>query len=409
MTGGLPRGWSRETVGDVCEKPQYGLSHASRPDGNAAIVGMKDMADGQVRINDLARVEVTPREQEVYRLRPGDLLLNRTNSPDLVGKLSVWTHRPEIEAVFASYLVRFSVKQSRVLPAYLIAALRTNRAEQQIGRLVTRGVSQANINPTAFADEVTVLVPPLPEQRRIVAVLDAWDQAITMADRIAACMKLRNVSLITRLAWDETHPLAPLEDFLSRSTVRVGIGREPPVFSVSKDGLAPQAERFNKRIANEDLSRHMLVAPGDLALSGLNFWMGSVDVNTTSNEICISPDYKVYRLAPVASPRFFRFLVRTEEFRRLLERCSTERASIVRRNFNGELFMASPVPVPEKKVQEERVIILEALADEIDATLQIAALLRSQKRALMQKLLTGEWRLGEDFDDYLPPVQSAAA
>ena len=77
------------------------------------------------------------------------------------------------------------------------------------------------------------------------------------------------------------------------------------VFSVTKDELIRQEEHFNKRVSNEGISRHMYVEKGDFVLSGLNFWLGSVDVSFVDKPICISPDYKVFRLSENLDPLFF--------------------------------------------------------------------------------------------------------
>jgi type I restriction enzyme S subunit len=193
------------------------------------------------------------------------------------------------------------------------------------------------------------------------------------------------------------------------SRTRVGAGRSPEVFSVTRDGLKPQLEHFKKRISNENITRHMLLRPGEFALSGLNFWLGSVAVSDLTDDVCISPDYKVFQLSDKANPAYFRHLVRTDGFRELLITCSTERASVVRRNFNRELFLQSEIPAPDVEEQEKRAEALDAIAIAILATERRLSLLSAQKGGLMQKLLTGELRLDDRFDALTPEVHPVAA
>jgi len=360
------------------------------------IIGMKDIVDGQ--ISDGPRTLVVASESEIANclLRQGDLLLNRTNSPDLVGKMAVWSR--DEAAVFASYLVRYPARPEKAHPRFTLAALSTSRSKQQIDRLVTRAISQANINPSAFYDEVEIAVPPLPEQERIVAVLDAWDQAIRHAKRLLEVKRRRFGGVMKQIIWNGSDDWRPLSELMTISRDRVGSERSLEVYSVTREGLTPQIEQFSKRIANSDISRHMILRPGEFALSGLNFWLGSVDVSSEKVDVCISPDYKVYRFKDCAHPQYFKYLVRSDAFREILVSCAVERASVVRKNFNRELFFESEVPVPSFSEQKCRSAILSAMSEEIAETAATIGALVKQKRGLMQKLLVGEWRLDRQFD-----------
>ena len=100
----LPPDWGMASVGDVVFDAQYGMNAPSAHDGATPIVGMKDIREGRVLFENLARTTVSDDELETYRLRGGDLLINRTNSLDQVGKVGIVDADRDI--VFASYLVR---------------------------------------------------------------------------------------------------------------------------------------------------------------------------------------------------------------------------------------------------------------------------------------------------------------
>jgi type I restriction enzyme, S subunit len=137
----------------------------------------------------------------------------------------------------------------------------------------------------------------------------------------------------------------------------------------------------------------MLVTHGDFVLSGLNFWLGSVDVSLDPDPFCISPDYKVFKLTDNVDPRFFRQLIRTAHFRHILEAVAVERASVVRKNFDRETFLQSEVPLPGPDRQDRISQALEAAEREVAIEIARLDALSRQKRGLMQKLLTGEWRV----------------
>ena len=80
------------------------------------------------------------------RLRPGDLLFNRTNSKELVGKTGLW--RGQIPAVAASYLIRLRVDESKAVPDYIWAWMNTPHFKQLLFAISRRAVGIANINAT---------------------------------------------------------------------------------------------------------------------------------------------------------------------------------------------------------------------------------------------------------------------
>lgn len=179
--------WKTTPIGTVIRTSQYGLSLLADPAGGIPIVGMKDIQDGRVRIDPEVRVTLTDEDAEPYLLKDGDILLNRTNSPDLVGKAGIY--RGDGKAVFASYLVRLELDQTQVDPDFIIQILASEGGQRRIRQLATRAVSQANLNPTTFKNHFLIPIPALKEQVGIRDVLMAWDTAIETTERLIAAKK----------------------------------------------------------------------------------------------------------------------------------------------------------------------------------------------------------------------------
>ncbi len=118
-------------------------------------------------------------------LEPGDLLFNRTNSPELVGKSAVFKGRSE-PTIFASYLIR--VRLTSVCdPDWAALVINGPIGRRYVAEVRTQQVGQANVNGTKLA-AMPIPLPPLDEQRRIVAeverqlsILDATKEAIDRA------------------------------------------------------------------------------------------------------------------------------------------------------------------------------------------------------------------------------------
>ena len=131
--------WDSVPIGTVIRSSQYGLSLAAESNGRIPIIGMKDIQDGRVQIDPSVRVNLSERESESYLLSDGDILLNRTNSPDLVGKAGIY--RGNVKAVFASYLVRLHLDLAQVDPDYVIQIIASEDGQRNIKRLATRAIS----------------------------------------------------------------------------------------------------------------------------------------------------------------------------------------------------------------------------------------------------------------------------
>lgn len=200
--GWLPIEWIVVPIGKVITLSQYGLSVAADNEGSTPIIGMKNLVDGKVVLDNLARVSIETEEVEKFRLYPGDILLNRTNSYDLVGKVAIYKNTELV--VFASYIVRFQFEQTKVFPEFINYFLNFHPAQQRLKRLATKGVSQANINPTLLRNQFLISLPLLEEQKKIVEILGNWDEAIAKTEKLITAKQKRKEFLLTYLLSQDT-------------------------------------------------------------------------------------------------------------------------------------------------------------------------------------------------------------
>lgn len=140
---------------------------------------MNNLQNGEIDLSEVRRANLTNKEANSLNLTPGDILFNRTNSLDLVGKVAVVRSLPP-SVSFASYLIRLRTLRDRANPFWLTSLLWSPDCQSRIRKFATPGVSQANVNPTSLKSLVIPL-PPLPEQKAIAALLDGVDEAIGRA------------------------------------------------------------------------------------------------------------------------------------------------------------------------------------------------------------------------------------
>jgi type I restriction enzyme, S subunit len=166
--------WSLVPLGELLTSAQYGLSESLHSSGRYPVLRMMNLKDGKVTVDDLKYLDLPGSEFETYRLMPGDVLFNRTNSYELVGRTGLYDLPGD--HVFASYLIRLKTKTNRLMPAYLCSYLRAPIGRRQIMSFATRGVSQTNVNASNLK-RILIPVPPLGYQEGVVDLLGAVDSA----------------------------------------------------------------------------------------------------------------------------------------------------------------------------------------------------------------------------------------
>jgi type I restriction enzyme S subunit len=144
--GPIPESWEVVELGELLEIAQYGMSVKGNPEGNYPILRMTNQVDGQIVDRKLQYVEIGDGEFEKFKVERGDILFNRTNSLDLVGRTAIF----DIEGgfVFASYLIRIRTDAKKLNPFFLNCYFNTDEIQARLKSIATRAVSQSNISAT---------------------------------------------------------------------------------------------------------------------------------------------------------------------------------------------------------------------------------------------------------------------
>jgi len=196
--GELPETWIAETLGNLLEVAQYGLSLPLHEKGKYPVFRMMNIIDGKMVANDMKYIDLPDNEFRTYKANKGDILFNRTNSADLVGKLGIFDL--EGDFVFASYLIRLAAKRDVVSSEYLNYYLNSEEGQRRILAFATAGVSQTNINASNL-QKILVPVPPLEEQEQIVLRLKQVDNSKqAIIGHIESSQKLKAEMLVKFLS-----------------------------------------------------------------------------------------------------------------------------------------------------------------------------------------------------------------
>ena len=182
----LPDGWFWERLGLMTLGVEYGTSAKSQPEGKVPVLRMGNMQNGKIDWTDLVYSD-NDEEIKQYLLKKGDVLFNRTNSPELVGKTSII--ETDEKAIFAGYLIRINHLTEITDGRYLTYFLNSMIAKKYGNFVKTDGVNQSNINGQKLINYPFVFCS-LKEQKEIADILEqkftACDQ---LADEIAKQLK----------------------------------------------------------------------------------------------------------------------------------------------------------------------------------------------------------------------------
>ncbi len=177
----------RVKLGSIVLETQYGTSQKANEDGQGIpILRMGNITNtGHLDLRDLKHVVLPDGEFDKYSVRKGDLLFNRTNSPDLVGKMAIWD-RPENFAI-AGYLVRVRLHREIADPRFVSYWFNTPEMKAELRAHAKPSINMSNISASELL-KFDVPLLPLPEQRRIADVLDRAEAL--RANRRAALAEL---------------------------------------------------------------------------------------------------------------------------------------------------------------------------------------------------------------------------
>jgi len=280
--------------------------------------------------------------------------------------------------------------------------------------LTRQGAGRYKLNKGTLR-KLPILVPPLHEQSVIVDLLSTWDTAIEKTEKlIAAKMEYRKglmqqlllgkqrlpqfVNSLERkearwgscpVDWDYVR----IDDIADQVSCKNKDGAKLPVLSCTKHhGLVDSLKYFGKQVFSKDLSTYKIVKRNQFAYATNHIEEGSIGYQDAYAAAVISPMYTVFETNEQIDDRFLFLLLKTELYRHIFE--ANTSASVDRRgSLRWKEFSKIHVPVPS--IEEQRVIveIFDLCDQELNYLDQQLTAFKTQKKGLMQKLLTGKVRI----------------
>ena len=359
--------------------------------------------DGYIDFSDINEMPFKQREIETFRLRPGDILLNEGQSVELVGRCAMYADGPE-DCCFQNTLIRYRAGP-QTDANFAIQLFRYCQAIGIFSRIAVKTNSIAHLGVSRFA-ELELPFPPLSEQRKIADILRTWDEAIEKLEALRAAKRDHLTGLTQKLlglggSFPDSWKQRPLSAISTRVR-RQNDGGDHPVMTISaKSGFRLQSDKFSRDMAGSSVDRYIVLNEGEFAYNKGN--------SLTAPYGCIFPLDRPTALVPFVyfcfalkadlNREFFAHLFAAGVLNHQLSRLIN---SGVRNdgllNLSPEDFFGCKVPVPLADEQSAIASALTTAKKEIGLMETEIEALTHQKRGLMQKLLTGEWRMKVEAD-----------
>ena len=158
-----PKNWEKKAIKEFATDVRYGTSKPAIEGGRYPYLRMNNLTyDGRLDLSDLKYIDIPDNELEKCIVKYGDILFNRTNSIDLVGKTCLFEFNAPM--VIAGYIIRIRLND-RVTPLYLTTYMNLEFMKKQLRNMAKGAVNQANINAQEM-QSIIVPVPPLDLQNQ---------------------------------------------------------------------------------------------------------------------------------------------------------------------------------------------------------------------------------------------------
>lgn len=389
-----PKNWEWRNLADLISRFDAGVSvnggNQAAGTNSFGVLKISAVTEGFFRPDENKLIEGTELARARLNPKKNRLIMSRANTPDLVGASAyidddhpnlflpdkLWQLEPHHEAHFSMRWLGFVLNS----PAY-----RKRLREMATGS----SQSMKNISKESVM-QLVLPVPSIQEQNRIVCVLDAWNTAIQKAEQLIAAKERRLAHFRDRLLChpEQASPLK-LRDVTRELTARNGslLGREVIMAVTKQVGMRPMRE---ETIA-ANIERYKRVPPCAFAYNPMRLNIGSIAASPFDQEVLVSPDYVVFACdESKLLPNYLHHVRFTRLWKNHFELAGN--GSVRVRIYYDDLGAFS-FKLPSIPAQRKIVRLLDAAAKEIDLLRQQTETFRTQKRGLMQKLLTGEWRL----------------
>ncbi|GBR58313.1 type I DNA specificity S subunit [Acetobacter senegalensis DSM 18889] len=396
----LPEGWESTTLGEIMDF-RNGLNFSKSDSKNLIkVVGVSDFSLGNVlsRTDSLKETYVDQFKDDDL-LQENDFLFVRSNgNKSLIGRCLYFPHIPE-PISFSGFTIRGRLKNPLISATYIFQIVAGEYFRKYIN-LSGSGTNISNLSQEILSNTPLIL-PPLPEQKKIAAILSTWDRAIEGTEKLLANSQQQKKALMQQLLtgkkrlpgftgeWRDLK----LKTFLQESVIPSPQPnpRKRITVRLSLNGVEKREVRGTESI---DATNYFTRKAGQFIYGKQNIHKGAFGIiPKILDGFETSQDIPCFDFLPNVCPAWFFYYFARENIHHTLETKMTGTGS---KRLNQKTFLNLTCHAPPISEQQAIAAVLTTADAEITALESDLSRLRQEKKALMQQLLTGRRRVTVD-------------
>ncbi|MAD00660.1 MAG: restriction endonuclease subunit S [Pseudomonadales bacterium] len=359
----------------------------------APYLRVANVQDGHLDLSVIKHISIERKNLERYTLKTGDVLLTEGGDFDKLGRGTVWNN--EIEScVHQNHVFSVRTDASVLLPEFLSILTASSYGKRYFISCSKQSTNLASINSTQLK-QFPVLLPSLDVQKSIVSASKLWDNAIEETEALIAAKEKQFEWLKSQLLLNNPKSKRwntnTLGEFIVEKKEKSTTPDLYPCLTSSRRGIFLQEDYFSKQVASKDNSGYKIMSRGDFTFRSMSDdGLFVFNKQTIIDKGLISPAYGVFSPKQNMDSDFLYYFLNSPAFRQALSR---EVQGGTRTALKLNALKKLEVKIPCIQEQNDIASKLNIAKKEIDLVKELLEKYRSQKRGLMQKLLTGEWQV----------------
>ena len=398
----LPEGWREVRLGEVCNVITSPVDKKT-VEGELSVklcnytdVYYNNTIDSKI---DFMTATAKPREIEKFSLVKGDVIVTKdSETPNDIGVPAYV--KETIDNLLCGYHLTVLRPKEQAIGKYICYALTSPRVTYDFYRFAN-GITRFGLTNESY-QKIKIPLPSLPEQKAIASLLEKWDTAIKKTEALIAVKELQLDTLYQNYFrpgspenknWDSRR----IGKFLSVRKERSVPTKKMPLHSLTiEDGVTAKTDRYNREflVKNQEAKTYKVVYPKDIVFNPSNLRWGAIAPSEVPTKVVLSPIYEVLEVNDDLIDHDFLTHAVTCPRQIAIFATKVEGTLIERMAVKVDAFRLCKILVPQSMEEQKRVSkILNTAKREIKILRALTEKYYTQKRGLMQKLLTGKWRI----------------
>ena len=390
----LPDSWTTTTLGTFMDF-KNGVNADKHAYGKGIkFVNVMDIFRKNCLCSDdvVGSVEITDKQLNECSVVRGDVLFNRTSeTPEEIAFSSVYLGEEKI--TFGGFVIRGRQTKPMLLPEFAKYCFKTDKIRKEMIRR-SQGAVRANIGQKDLS-KIPIVIPPETDQKMIVSILDEWGHMIEKTEALIDAKERQFGWLKSKLLLKNPNAkhwkTKTLGHYIEEKKDKSTVPDLYPCLTSSRRGMFLQDEYFSKQVASKDNTGYKIMSRGDFTYRSMSddgtFVFNKQDI---VDKGLISPAYGVFSPNKYMDADFLYYFLNSSAFKRVLV---GEVQGGTRTALKLNALKKLDIDIPELTEQQAIANKLNTGNREINLLKKLAEQYRTQKRGLMQKLLSGEWQI----------------